>query len=269
MILMIVVSSTIKGALTGLLAGMIARRVHSLAIGVAAGVVIGCTLSVLAATTSPPGPDGSKHYVEIVIPGMLLGAIVGFATQRLPRPSSTFESRALLFALALPALASASMAAGQVEKPRDDLQPLQFLVGSWRGTSEGTPGKASVERDYVRALNNRFIHVKNRSVYAPQPANAKGEVHEDAGFFSFDRTRRRFVLRQFHVEGFVNQYAAEPATGSKWIFESESIENIPAGWRARETYVVHGPDEIEEVFELAEPGKEYAVYSRARLTRQK
>jgi len=39
------------------------------------------------------------------------------------------------------------------------------------------------------------------------------------------------------------------------VFTSEAIENIPAGWRARETYVVTGPDEFEEVFELAEPGK--------------
>ena len=40
---------------------------------------------------------------------------------------------------------------------------------------------------------------------------------------------------------------------------TESIENIPAGWRARETYVTHGPDEFEEIFELAEPGKPFVV----------
>jgi hypothetical protein len=30
-----------------------------------------------------------------------------------------------------------------------------------------------------------------------------------------------------------------------------------------------GPDELEEVFELAEPGKDFTVYSRARLKRVK
>jgi hypothetical protein len=30
-------------------------------------------------------------------------------------------------------------------------------------------------------------------------------------------------------------------------FTSEAIENIPAGWRARETYVEHGPDEVEKI----------------------
>jgi hypothetical protein len=44
------------------------------------------------------------------------------------------------------------------------------------------------------------------------------------------------VLRQFHVEGFVNQYVLEPgSTPERLVFTTEAIENIPAGWRARET----------------------------------
>jgi hypothetical protein len=39
------------------------------------------------------------------------------------------------------------------------------------------------------------------------------------------------------------------------------------GLRARETFVVLGPDEFEEVFELAGPGKPFELYSRARLKR--
>lgn len=54
----------------------------------------------------------------------------------------------------------------------------------------------------------------------------------------------------------------------KFIFTSESIENIPAGYRAKETYLVHGPDEIEEIFELA-AGKPFEVYSRTRLKKIK
>jgi hypothetical protein len=50
---------------------------------------------------------------------------------------------------------------------------------------------------------------------------------------------------------------------------SEAIENIPKGYRARESYVQSSPDEFEELFEMAEPGKEFQVYSRARLRRIK
>jgi hypothetical protein len=30
-----------------------------------------------------------KYYVEIMLPGSILGAIVGFATQRLPKTAAT------------------------------------------------------------------------------------------------------------------------------------------------------------------------------------
>ncbi len=51
------------------------------------------------------------------------------------------------------------------------------------------------------------------------------------------------------------------------MFTTEAIENIPSGWRARETYVIHGTDEFEEIFELAAPGKDFETYSHARLKR--
>jgi hypothetical protein len=159
-------------------------------------------------------------------------------------------------------------AASQQTNSGDPFERVAFLIGRWQGTSEGRPGKGSVQREYSRALNSRFIRATNRNEYPAQEKNPKGEKHEDEGWFSFDRARKRLVFRQFHVEGFVNHYVedAESSPG-KVVFTSEAIENIPAGWRARETYVVHGPDEFEEIFELAEPGKPFEVYSRARLKR--
>lgn len=35
----------------------------------------------------------------------------------------------------------------------------------------------------------------------------------------------------------------------------------------RETYIVLGPDEFVERFELAEPGKDFGLYSQSRLRR--
>jgi hypothetical protein len=161
-------------------------------------------------------------------------------------------------------------AASQTEPKVDVWQPLKYFVGSWSGTSQGQPGTGTYSRTYALALNGRFLNVTNKSTYPPQEKNPKGEVHEDWGMFSYDKARRRFVLRQFHVEGFVNQYAAESTDDPTTLrFVSESIENIPAGFRARETYRIVGPDEFIETFELAEPGKDFAVYSEARLKRVK
>jgi hypothetical protein len=127
------------------------------------------------------------------------------------------------------------------------------------------------EREYQFALNGKFSQVKNKSIYAPQEKNPKGERHEDWGMFSYDRTRKKFVLREFHVESFVNQYVAETiaADDKSLSFVSESIENILAGFRARETYRILGADEFTETFEIAEQGKEFEVYSEARFKRKK
>ena len=150
------------------------------------------------------------------------------------------------------------------------LGPLEPFLGRWEGISEGQPGKGTVEREYTSVLNSRFVRLTNRNVYPPQDRNPKGEKHEDIGIFSFDRARKRIVFRQFHVEGFVNQYVQEEgAPGAALIFVTEAIENIPSGWRARETYTFYGPDEFEEVFELAPVGKPFELYSRARLKRVK
>lgn len=90
-------------------------------------------------------------------------------------------------------------------------------------------------------------------------------------FVSWDRGRRRFVLRQFHVEGFVNQYVADSVAASpdSIVFRSEAIENIPPGYRARETYRILGPGDLVERFEMAEPNGEFAVYSETRFKRMK
>lgn len=168
-------------------------------------------------------------------------------------------------------LAAASLLAAQesalATKP-SPLQPLAFLIGDWTGSSDGQPGRGTGRRHYEFVLRGKYIQSSNRIVYPPQSKNPKGETHDDVGLFSFDGRRKALVLRQFHVEGFVNEYAGRPSPdGRTLVFESERIENIPDGWRARETYHLLGKDEFEEVFELAAPGNDYQLYSRSRWKR--
>ncbi len=85
-------------------------------------------------------------------------------------------------------------------------EDLNFFVGSWQGSGKGQPGISHVERSYQFVLNNKFLEVKNKSIWAPKIDNPEGEVHEDFGVISFDTARKSFIFRQFHVEGFVNQY---------------------------------------------------------------
>lgn len=177
--------------------------------------------------------------------------------------------RTLLVAGTVIFIAPVSIAGAAKPQLAAGLDGFARFLGKWRGTGEGQPGKSDVERTYEPTLNGRFILERNRSKYAPQEKNPKGEVHTHVGYMSFDKARKRLVLRQFHPEGFVNQYVAATATvdGNALILNSEAIENIPAGWRARETYKFSGEDAFEEIFELSEPGKDFEVYSHNRLKR--
>lgn len=263
-VLTIVFGSTLKGLATGLIAGLVARGRRSMALGIGTGLVVGFVLSSLAAI----GQAG--HYFEIVLPGMLVGAITGFVTQRYPQfPTANRAAPVWLFVLlAATLLNTVAHTQAQSAALTEPLEPVARLVGRWTGTSDGQPGKGQVERQYERVLGSKFIQVRNRSIYPPQEKNPKGETHEDIGFFGFDKGRKLVVFRQFHTEGFVNQYALDPSSAAdRVVFTSESLENIPAGFRARETYVFSGSDQLEEIFEIAEPGKDFEVYSRSRLSR--
>jgi hypothetical protein len=153
----------------------------------------------------------------------------------------------------------------------DVWEPLKYFVGAWEGMAKGQPGNGKVEREYQFVLNGKYLQAKNKSTYPPQEKNPKGEVHEDWGLFSYDRGRKQFILRQFHAEGFVNQYSLDRAASNDktLVFVTESIENIPAGWRARESYRILNSDEFVETFELSGPGKEFEVYSENRFKRKK
>lgn len=252
MIVPIMLGSTVKGVLTGLSVGLVAKWKQSLVLGILAGALVGFTLSSLVAMGQP------AQYWEIVLPGMLVGVITGILCQRW---------RAA--AVALCCLLSVSSQAGASQATTSSrLSAVQPLVGKWQGTSEGQPGTGTVTREYRAILRDRFIEETNRSEYAPQEKNPKGEIHEHRSFFSFDNARKSVVFRQFHAEGFVNQYVLEPTTEpGVFVFVSEAIENIPKGYRARETYIFIGANEFEEVFEIAEPGKDFELYSKARLKR--
>jgi hypothetical protein len=67
--------------------------------------------------------------------------------------------------LSLVYLFSAIDGRAQSSTATDPFEPIAFMVGRWEGTSDGQPGKGTVRREYARALNGRFVRVRNRSEY--------------------------------------------------------------------------------------------------------
>jgi hypothetical protein len=76
----VITFSLLKGLVAGVATGYVSQRVHSMLMGILAGIGIAAALSLLVVLHS-----GMALFWDIMLPGMLLGIIVGFATQRFGR----------------------------------------------------------------------------------------------------------------------------------------------------------------------------------------
>jgi lysophospholipase L1-like esterase len=152
----------------------------------------------------------------------------------------------------------------------DIWKSFRFFEGEWTGEETGKAGVGKGERNIEFIMNEKYLFYQNVSRFEPQVNNPEGETHEDWTFFSFDNNRKTFVLREFHSEGFVNQYTltSQSEDGTNFVFISENVENAPSGMRARVTLNILNRNMFKETFELALPGKEFSFWLENNWTRK-
>ena len=80
----IVIGSTAKGIIAGVAIGFFARKVNSLPLGIIFGFAVGLLLAF--AVAAMPDETGKHYYFQIMLPGSLVGLIVGVATQKYGKP---------------------------------------------------------------------------------------------------------------------------------------------------------------------------------------
>src|SRR5277367_4918506 len=73
----VITFSLLKGLVAGFAIGYVSQRVHSMLVGILAGIAIAAALSLLVILQA-----GMVLFWDIMLPGMLLGVIVGFTTQK-------------------------------------------------------------------------------------------------------------------------------------------------------------------------------------------
>ena len=79
----IVIGSTVKGLIAGAIIGAFARKVPSLGWTLAFGTFVGALLAFFIALMQ------GKYYLEIILPGSLVGLLTGYASVRYGRPPAT------------------------------------------------------------------------------------------------------------------------------------------------------------------------------------
>ena len=82
----IMLGSSLKGMIVGLFCGWFARKVHSLRWGIVVGAGMGLLFAFLVAAADTV--NGEHPYLQIMLPGFVVGAIAGFLTQRIGAPVS-------------------------------------------------------------------------------------------------------------------------------------------------------------------------------------
>jgi hypothetical protein len=79
----VITFSMLKGLIAAIAIGYLSQRVRSMAIGTIAGIAIAAVLSLVVVLHAK-----MALFWDIMLPGMLLGAIVGFATQKFGRAAN-------------------------------------------------------------------------------------------------------------------------------------------------------------------------------------
>lgn len=82
----IMVGSSFKGMLVGLFSGWFARKVQSTGWGIVVGSALRLLFAFIVAVLD--ASKGKPHYLEIMLPGFVVGAIVGFLTQKMGVPAA-------------------------------------------------------------------------------------------------------------------------------------------------------------------------------------
>ncbi len=78
----IVVGSSLKGLVAGLIVGAIARKITSTKLGVLVGTAVAFVLTAPIAHLNAVHSGQPSYYYKIMLPGALVGALVGYVTTR-------------------------------------------------------------------------------------------------------------------------------------------------------------------------------------------
>ncbi len=147
----------------------------------------------------------------------------------------------------------------------EDWGPLQFLVGEWVGESgSGAPGQASAGSFSFKQELQGAVLVRRSFAEYPAAEGRPASRHEDLTVVYRDSASKRFRATYWDNEGHAIQYGVAPAPGGV-VLTSDEAAGSP---RYRLTYTGDGKGRVRIRFEIAPPGKDFAIYLEAAARRK-
>lgn len=163
----IIIGSTVKGIIAGVAAGWFARKVNNLWAGIAVGLIVQLGLSYWVAAMQ------DKYYFEIMLPGAIVGAIIGFATQRYGKPARQ-RAGAAMVAVVL-ALFGMNAYAGEGPAQNAAFEKLKGLAGTWQASMLKPDGQKTLV-EYTVTANGSVVMERQFA----------GESHEMITMYAVD-----------------------------------------------------------------------------------
>lgn len=131
-----------------------------------------------------------------------------------------------------------------------DWSTWQFMLGEWTGEGSGQPGQGTGSFTFSYDLQKRILVRKNHTDF-PKTDKSPAFSHEDLMIVYQENDKTKAVY--WDNEGHIINYTAEfSKDGNTLYFTSEIIPKAP---RFRLVYEKMGDNKMNNIFEIASPGK--------------
>ncbi len=146
----------------------------------------------------------------------------------------------------------------------EDWGPMQFLIGDWSGEGAGQPGQSSAGAFSLATDLDGTILVRKSFAEYPAAGDRPAYRHSDLTVIYRDAASKELRATYWDNEGHVIPYLVR-ASSDGVTFTSDGPRDAT---RFRLTYSTAGKDRINIKFEIADPGKDFAVYLEASARRK-
>ena len=137
-------------------------------------------------------------------------------------------------------------------------QELAFLTGSWTGGASLGPRFGGRVARFGPELGGTFLVVRGSTILAADEGGRE-ETLDEAGWFAYDREKRKYVATWFFSNGVSGTFDVELLPDGVRLVSRE-LFNYESGTRARLLFQKRAEGDVTMNVDLAAPGKDFVPW---------